>query len=314
VNLRRTNLIGFVVVHMIAALALLPWFFSWTGVILYLLGVHVLGVLGINVGYHRLLTHRGFTCPLWLEHALAVLGVCSMQDSPSFWVAAHRRHHQFADQEQDPHTPLAGFFWAHVGWMLVKPDDPSRHQLIQRYVKDLSRDPFYGWLEQSNHSAYVALLSWLVFFAAGFALMAATGHTLSAAVQFGLSLLVWGGALRTAVHWHLTWAVNSVTHVWGYRNYASPDVSRNNTLIALLTAGEGWHNNHHAESRSARHGHEWWEFDLTWLMIRGLMLLGLAWNVATPAPNLKAKFNGAKPAVDPAADPEAAMALEARID
>ncbi len=160
---------------MIAALALLPWFFSWTGVILYLLGVHVFGVLGINVCYHRLLTHRGFACPLWLEHALVVLGVCSMQDSPSFWVAAHRRHHQFADQEGDPHTPLAGFFWAHVGWMLVKPDDPTRDQLIQRYVKDLNRDPFYVWLDQSNHAAYVALLSWLVFFAAGFAAMVLTG-------------------------------------------------------------------------------------------------------------------------------------------
>jgi fatty-acid desaturase len=298
VSVRRTNLIGFIVVHMIAALALLPWFFSWTGVILYLLGVHVFGVLGINVCYHRLLTHRGFACPLWLEHALVVLGVCSMQDSPSFWVAAHRRHHQFADQEGDPHTPLAGFFWAHVGWILVKPDDPTRDQLIQRYVKDLNRDPFYVWLDRSRHAAYVALLSWLVFFTAGFAVMVLTGHTLSASTQFGLSLVVWGGALRTAVHWHLTWAVNSVTHVWGYRNYASPDVSRNNTLIALLTAGEGWHNNHHADSRSARHGHEWWEFDLTWLMIRGLMLLGLAWDVATPAPNLKAKFSGANPQTD----------------
>jgi fatty-acid desaturase len=285
---------------MVAALALLPWFFSWTGVILYLLGVHVFGVLGINVGYHRLLTHRGFTCPLWLEHALAVLGACSMQDSPSFWVAAHRRHHQFADQDGDPHTPLAGFFWAHVGWMLVKSEDIPRDQLIQRYVKDLNRDPFYVWLDRSAHSAYVALLSWLVFFAAGFAAMAATGHTLSASTQFGLSLLVWGGALRTAVHWHLTWAVNSVTHIWGYRNYASPDTSRNNTLVALLTAGEGWHNNHHADSRSARHGHEWWEIDVTWLMIRGLMLLGLARDVATPAPNLKAKFSGAGPQTDAA--------------
>ena len=106
-----------------------------------------------------------------------------------------------------------------------------------------------------------------------------------------MSLLVWGGAFRTVAEWHITWSVNSVTHVWGYRNYATPDVSRNNAWIGLIAAGEGWHNNHHADSRSARHGHEWWEFDVTWMIIRLLMLLGLAWNVATPSPTLKAKIN-----------------------
>jgi fatty-acid desaturase len=113
------------------------------------------------------------------------------------------------------------------------------------------------------------------------------------AVQFGLSLLVWGAVLRTVVVWHLTWSVNSVTHIWGYRNYETPDVSRNNPIVALLSSGEGWHNNHHADSRSARHGHKWWEFDLTWLVIRVLMLLGLAKNVALPSPTLAAKYNAA---------------------
>jgi fatty-acid desaturase len=113
------------------------------------------------------------------------------------------------------------------------------------------------------------------------------------AVQFGLSLLVWGAVSRTVVVWHLTWSVNSVTHIWGYRNYETPDVSRNNPIVALLSSGEGWHNNHHADSRSARHGHKWWEFDLTWLVIRVLMLLGLAKNVALPSPTLAAKYNAA---------------------
>jgi stearoyl-CoA desaturase (delta-9 desaturase) len=121
--------------------------------------------------------------------------------------------------------------------------------------------------------------------------MALSGKSLSDAAQFGASLLVWGGALRTVACWHITWSVNSVTHVWGYRNYATPDGSRNNAWIALIATGEGWHNNHHADSRSARHGHEWWEFDVTWMVIRLLMLLGLAWNVATPSPALKEKFN-----------------------
>ena len=114
-----------------------------------------------------------------------------------------------------------------------------------------------------------------------------------------MSLLVWGAVLRTVVVWHITWSVNSVTHVWGYRNYNTPDVSRNNALIAFLSSGEGWHNNHHADSRSARHGHEWWEIDLTWLAIRLLMVLGLAKNVAVPSPILAAKFNSDGPRLAP---------------
>ena len=112
--------------------------------------------------------------------------------------------------------------------------------------------------------------------------MMLAGHSDSAAVQFGLSLLVWGGALRTVVAWHVTWSVNSISHVWGYRNYETPDTSRNNALIAILAAGEGWHNNHHADSRSARHGHEWWEIDVTWMIIRLLALFGFARDVAHP--------------------------------
>ena len=125
------------------------------------------------------------------------------------------------------------------------------------------------------------------------------GGTLGEAAQFGLSLLVWGVVLRTVVVWHITWSVNSVTHVWGYRNYETPDDSRNNWLVAFLPSGEGWHNNHHADPRSARHGHEWWEFDLTWLTIRLLMVLGLAKNVALPSPMLAAKFNSAGPRLAP---------------
>jgi stearoyl-CoA desaturase (delta-9 desaturase) len=207
----------------------------------------------------------------------------------------HRRHHQFADEEMDPHSPLAGFFWAHMGWLLVKKDDMSRRPLIERYAKDIIRDPFYAWIERRSNWMKIGLGSWLVFFAAGVGGMALSGHSLPDAARFGLSLVIWGGALRTVLVWHFTWSVNSVTHVWGYRNYETPDVSRNNALIALVAGGEGWHNNHHADSRSARHGHEWWEIDPTWMVIRLLMLLGLAWNVATPSPTLRAKFNGSGP-------------------
>ena len=294
-KLKKDNVYGFLIIHLIAGLAVFPWFFSWTGVVLLVAGLFVFGMLGINLCFHRLLTHRSFSCPLWLERSLATLAVCSVQDSPPHWVAAHRKHHQFADEEQDPHSPLVSFFWAHMGWLLVKVDDMKRGPLIERYAKDISRDRYYAWLERRSNWLKVALLSWLGFFAAGFTVVALSGGSFAEAAQFGLSLFIWGGVLRTVVVWHITWLVNSATHVWGYRNYNTPDVSRNNMLIALLTSGEGWHNNHHANSRSARHGHKWWELDLTWLTIRLLMLLGLAKNVALPSPILADKFNAAGP-------------------
>jgi fatty-acid desaturase len=167
----------------------------------------------------------------------------------------------------------------------------SRGPLIERYAQDIIRDSFYAWIEQRKNWTKIAFGVWLVYFAAGFTVMAFSGKSLPDAAQFGLSLLVWGGALRTVVGWHITWSVNSVSHIWGYRNYATADVSRNNAWVAFVAAGEGWHNNHHADSRSARHGHEWWEFDVTWMVIRLLMLLGLAWDVATPSPTLKATIN-----------------------
>jgi fatty-acid desaturase len=291
VKWKKDNVVGFLVVHLISTLAFFPWFFSWTGVALFVAGIVVFGALGINLCYHRLLTHRSFSCPLWLEHGLAILAACSMQDSPPHWVAVHRWHHQFADEEQDPHSPLKSFFWAHMGWLLVKKEKIARRALVERYAKDISRDPFYAWIERRNNWMRIALLTWLGFFAVGFAFVLLAGGDLSDAIQFGLSLLIWGGALRTVFVWHTTWSVNSLSHIWGYRNYTTSDASRNNTLVALLAFGEGWHNNHHADSRSARHGHKWWEFDPTWLAIRSLMLLGLAKNVALPSPVLAAKFS-----------------------
>jgi sn-1 stearoyl-lipid 9-desaturase len=285
------NVVGFVFVHVLAGLALISWFFSWTGVILLVLGIYIFGMIGINLCFHRLLTHRGFACPLWLERTFAILAVCSMQDSPIHWAAVHRRHHQFADDKQDPHSPLAGFFWAHMGWLLVKSEDTKRGPLIERYAPDLLRDPLYAWLERHGNWIKIALLSWAAFFSAGFAAAALAGASLAESAQFGASLFVWGAALRTVVVWHMTWAVNSATHVWGYRSYQTDDRSRNNAVVGLFVHGEGWHNNHHADPRSARHGHQWWEIDVTWLMIRLLMRLGLAKNVALPSPTLAAKFD-----------------------
>lgn len=294
-KLKTDTLIGFVAVHLLAALAVLPWYFSWTGVVLFVAGIYVFGVLGINIGFHRLLTHRAFSCPLWLEHTLAVLGTCCMQFSPAFWVAVHRRHHHYADDEMDPHSPLKSFFWAHFGWLLVRPPDMKPAPMIDRYSRDLMRDPFYVMLEARKNWIKLTLASWMLLFLAGFAVSLISGGSLLDAFQFGSSLFVWGGALRTVFVWHTTWAVNSVTHVWGYRSYNTPDDSRNNPIIGLLAGGEGWHNNHHADPTSARHGHKWWELDLSWMTIQLLMLLGLATKVSLPSPNLAATYN-ARPA------------------
>jgi stearoyl-CoA desaturase (delta-9 desaturase) len=165
-----------------------------------------------------------------------------------------------------------------------------RLPLTDRYAKDILRDPLYAWVETKDHWLLVSVLSWVAFFGVGVCSALLWGGSLRDAVQFGLSLVIWGGALRTVICWHLTWSVNSVTHIWGYRNYDTPDLSRNNLFLGLLTSGEGWHNNHHADPSSARHGHKWWEVDLAWLSIRLLVRLGLAKNVALPSPILAAKF------------------------
>jgi fatty-acid desaturase len=278
---------GLAAVHVFALLAFVPWFFSWTGVILAFLGLYVFGAAGISLCYHRLLTHRGLVCPKWLEHTFAILGLCCLQDTPARWVAIHRRHHEQSDQQPDPHSPLVNFLWAHMGWMVVKNRDLTRLGIFERYAKDIVRDPFYARLERKFRWVWLVVISWGVFFAGGVVAELLLGGSAAQALQFGLSLLIWGVFVRTVLVWHISWSVNSVTHLWGYRNYATDESSRNNVLVGILANGEGWHNNHHADPRSARHGHLWWELDLTWLMIRLLAALGLAREVVSPSPQIR---------------------------
>ena len=277
--------------HLVALLAVMPWYFSWTGVIVAIVTARLTGMLGINICYHRLLTHRGFKCPKWFEHVLAVIAVCCVQDTPARWVAVHRRHHQHADEQPDPHSPLVNFLWGHIGWLVVKNPELNRLGIYDRYAKDILRDPFYVALERNFLQLKIIVAQWVVFFGLGFIAELALGGTVMQAVQFGLSILIWGVFVRTVFVWHQTWAVNSVTHLWGYRNYQTDEDSRNNVFIGLLAHGEGWHNNHHADPRSARHGHKWWEFDTTFLTIRLFEKLGLATDVVGPSPHVMAKGN-----------------------
>jgi fatty-acid desaturase len=250
---------GFMVAfHVLAVVAL--FMFTWKGLFCFI-GLWVLAInMGIGMGYHRLLTHRGYRTPKWLEYFLAICGTLSLEGGPIFWVATHRVHHQLTDREGDPHTPHDGGWWSHAGWILS--GDALHHEtaLMARYAPDLAKDRFLVWLSKYH---YVPLVT------VGLALLAFGGW----------SCVMWGIFLRVTLGLHATWLVNSATHMWGSRRFSTRDESRNNWWVALLTGGEGWHNNHHAHPVSVRHGLTWWEFDPNFYGIWLLQKLGLASNV-----------------------------------
>lgn len=263
------------VFHVLSLLVVLPWLFTWAGAIVMVVGVFFFGQ-GINLCYHRLLTHRSFVTPKWLERTFVIIALCCLQDTPGKWVAIHRYHHKHSDHQPDPHSPLVGFLWAHIGWLIVR--NPGAHNIgvYRKYAKDVLSDPFYLRLEKSLLWVWIYLAHAAVFTLAGAGLGWLVGGDLATAVRFGASMLVWGVILRTVVVWHITWSVNSLTHLFGYQRYETGENSRNNWLVGLLAVGEGWHNNHHHDPASASNQHRWWEIDPTYYVIRGLELVGLA--------------------------------------
>ncbi|HLN31170.1 MAG TPA: fatty acid desaturase [Gemmataceae bacterium] len=273
---------GIIAFHLLALLACIPWLFSWSGLAWALLGLYLFGTLGVNIGFHRLLTHRGFSCPIWLEHGLSVLGTCCRQGTPMNWVAIHRMHHQYSDEPGDPHSPRSSFFWSHMGWFLIRDPAIYNADTYDRYVRDLFRDRFYKWLERPQTLRTIYRVQSVAFLGLGALVGALTSGSLWGALQLGLSWLVWGVFVRTVAVWHITWSVNSITHIWGYRNFPTRDNSFNNWVVGLISNGEGWHNNHHAEPRCASHGRRWWELDVSYLSIRALELAGLASEVVHP--------------------------------
>jgi fatty-acid desaturase len=277
-----TYLIPLLVLHALALLAFVPWLFSWSGLVVAILGHLTFGMLGITIGYHRLLTHRGFTCPLWMEHMLAIFGMCNLQDSPARWVAIHRMHHQHSDHRPDPHSPLATFVWGHMGWVVCRNRDHDHINFFERYVRDMLRDPFYLNLEKRFRWLGVYIAHALILTALGALWGLLWTRDLNGALQMAASWFVWGVVVRTVFVLHGTWSVNSVSHVFGYRNYETRDNSRNNWLVALISHGEGWHNNHHASPRAARHGHRWYEYDMSWWVIVTLEKLGIVRDVVRP--------------------------------
>lgn len=277
-------LIPLVTLHLLAFLAFVPYFFSWSGLVVGILGHFIFGMFGITIGYHRLLTHRGFTCPLWLEHTFAILGLCNLQDSPARWVAIHRMHHQHSDHRPDPHSPLVNLLWSHVGWVVMRNRDHDHVRYFERYVRDMLRDPFYLNLEKRYRWLMVYIIHAILITAAGGVWGWFASGTMAGTIQMAASWVVWGVIVRTVFVLNGTWAVNSLAHGFGYRNYETRDHSRNNWFVALFSHGEGWHNNHHASPRAARHGHKWYEFDMSWGVIVLMEKIGLARNVVRPKP------------------------------
>ncbi|MBZ5674968.1 MAG: fatty acid desaturase [Acidobacteriia bacterium] len=258
------SLAVFSIFHLGAVAAL--FYFSWPAVFAAV-GLYWISLsLGIGAGYHRLLTHRSFHTPRWIEYILAVCGTLALEGGPIAWVATHRIHHQFSDKPGDPHTPRDGKWWAHIIWTLVGNSTHNKTAQFARYAPDLSKDRFLVWLSTYNYVPLLVLSALLLSFG-------------------GLPFLLWGVFFRVTMGLHVTWMVNSVTHIWGRRRFPTRDDSKNNWYVALLSFGEGWHNNHHAHPTSARHGLAWYELDMSWLAIRVLKMLGLATSVQVASLN-----------------------------
>jgi len=265
----KPTVISLGVLHVIALCALLPEMFSWSGVGWFCLLYWVSGGLGITLCYHRLLTHRSFKTPLWLRTFLTTCGCLAMQGSPIVWVGTHRFHHKHSDQELDPHSPVHGFSWSHMLWVLTKAPKGFR---AKDQARDLQKDAAMRLIDKLW--LVPQLLVTLLLFVSGWIIEDLT---------LGCSWVVWGVALRTIVVFHTTWFVNSASHLWGYQNFPDTgDNSRNVWWVALLTFGEGWHNNHHHDPSSAAHGMRWFEYDMTYWTIRLLQAIGLASDIREP--------------------------------
>lgn len=250
----------------------------WTGVLwqaLVLGGVlYLVRMFAITAGYHRYFSHRAYKTSRPVQFLLGFVGTMALQRGPLWWASTHRHHHRHSDTPSDPHSPIQkGFWWAHMGWLASEEHDDTDMKMI----RDLAKYPELRWLEKYH---------WVA------PLLMAVGAFLIA----GWSGLVVGGVWSTLALWHGTFAINSLAHVFGRRRYDTPDDSRNSHLLALITLGEGYHNNHHHDMSSARQGFFWWEFDITYLVLKALSKIGVVWDLRAPRPDKLEATSSAKPA------------------
>ena len=253
-------------IHALTIFAFSPRFLSWQAFSALIILYWITACLGVTLGYHRLLSHRSFQVPHWLERFFATCGALSCQHGPIDWVGLHRHHHTFSDTDADHHNSHKGFWWSHMGWMF---EPIPAMKAVPRLSGDLNKDPYYRWL--NKYFLLLQLPLGLLLFWIG--TNSGTG---------GWAMVLWGIPVRLVLVYHVTWLVNSATHCWGTRPFDSGDGSRNNAWVAALTFGEGWHNNHHAFPNSARQGLFRGQIDLTWQHIKFLRSLGLATKIRLP--------------------------------
>lgn len=276
---------------LVAAIALL-WgrAIGWFELTLLVVG-YVLTAGGVTIGFHRYYTHKSYECPRWVQWVIGICASASMQGTLLGWVATHRCHHQCSDRPGDPHSPhvhedehmgpgfkglVKGIWHSHMGWLF---EDTTN---VSHYIPDLINDPVAKPV--SKLFPLWVILSLII--------PAGLGYLWYGTMMGALMGFLWGGLVRLFLCHHVTWSINSACHLWGARTYKSHDHSRNNVVFGLLALGEGWHNNHHAFPASARHGLEWWQLDLTWLTIKAMEKVGLAWDINLPKPErLAAKRN-----------------------
>jgi stearoyl-CoA desaturase (delta-9 desaturase) len=281
---RNANVVA-VILPFVAFLVAIPLLWNeligWQDLVIFGF-MYLISAAGVTVGFHRMLTHRAFEAHKPVKYAFAVLGSMSVQGDVIGWVADHRKHHAFADEEGDPHSPhvghgegwmasLRGLWHAHVGWLFETQSAAD----AKRFAPELLEDPGMKWI--SRHFLWIVGATLALPALLGFLL---TGGT----VKGALTGLLWGGFVRVFFGHHVTWSINSICHFFGRRRFETEDESTNVFWLAIPSLGESWHHNHHAFPRSATHGLRWWEIDLSALIIRAMKRLGLAWNVVQITP------------------------------
>ncbi len=262
-RLHKTNLLWLIFFHLSSVIAFLYFDLSLSTALLAL-ALYIVAGLGITVGYHRLLTHRSFRTPLWLERVFAVMGTLAFEGGPITWVAQHRQHHLESDKDLDPHNIRVGFWHAHLLWIFDRYPDWYEEGQRKKFAPDLMRDPFLRWLDRNGALPGAVLGVTLLMFG-------------------GWEVFLWAFCVRITLLHHATWFVNSAAHIWGYRHFKN-ELATNNWWVAILALGEGWHNMHHAHPTSARHGMRFWEVDVSWMLIWTLSKLGLATKIKIPKP------------------------------
>jgi len=274
------------------------WGVHWTSMCLFF-AFYIATGFGITIGYHRLFTHASFEAVRPLKILLAIAGSMALEGPVATWVARHNKHHRYADEDGDPHSPLDGFWHAHFGFLLTE-ERPDK----ERFAKHVLADPDLVWISR-------LFPLWALF---SLALPAMLGYALTGGTESGALLgFLWGGVIRIGVVHHVTWSINSVCHVFGTRRFNTRDQSRNNRICSVLGGGEGWHNNHHAHPRSAAHGLRWFELDPTYWTIRLLGWLGLARDIKLPdRDKMPTATRRNRPTSPPASD--ASSACDANTD